>query len=234
MDAPIILWDIDGTLLRAPGTGVSAFRQSIRAHTGKELGRGPYDLGGRTDPDIGRTLLEAIGHGGDDSLLAAVLAGVIEAYASLDGELRASLVIMPGVPAMISALADLGAHQSVLTGNLRAVAERKLAAGGLDGQLHVDSGAYGSDHADRAVLAGLAITRSADALGRSVDPGSVWVVGDTPRDLACARAVGARCALVATGTYAHDALAGLGADAVFDDLADTATVLAALTVLAAR
>ena len=60
----VILWDIDGTLLRSPGIGVKAFRQSIRAHTGKELGKGPYDLGGRTDPDIGRTLLE-----GSDLLL---------------------------------------------------------------------------------------------------------------------------------------------------------------------
>ena len=225
----VILWDIDGTLLRAPGIGVKAFRQSIRAHTGKELGKGPYDLGGRTDPDIGRTLLEAIGHGDDEGLLAAVLDGVVEAYSSLDADLRASVTVMPGVPALLSALADFDAHQSVLTGNLRAVAERKLVAARLVGQVHVASGAYGSDHADRAVLAGMAISRCASLLGRTLDPSEVWVIGDTPRDLSCARAVGARCALVATGTFTFDTLASHAPDLVFADLADTATVLAALT-----
>ena len=225
----VILWDIDGTLLRSPGIGVKAFRQSIRAHTGKELGKGPYDLGGRTDPDIGRTLLAAIGHGDDETLLAAVLNGMVEAYSSLDADLRASVTVMPGVPALLSALAEVDAHQSVLTGNLRAVAERKLVAADLLGQLHVPSGAYGSDHADRAVLAGLAISRCASALGRALDASEVWVIGDTPRDLACARAVGARCALVATGTFTYDTLADLVPDLVVANLADTAAVLAALT-----
>ena len=146
----------------------------------------------------------------------------------MDDELRASVKVLPGVLELVDSLSSIGAHQSVLTGNLRPVAERKLAAGSLLSRLHVDSGAYGSDHRDRAVLAGLALARSSDVLGRTLDPTSVWVVGDTPRDLACARAVGARCALVATGTYTYESLSGLGADAVFADLSDGTGVLAVL------
>ena len=71
----------------------------------------------------------------------------------------------------------------------------------------------------------MALARCREA---GVDISSVWVVGDTPRDLACARAGGARCLLVGTGGYPTEELEGIGADAVFDDLSDTARVLAVL------
>ncbi|MBW3575836.1 MAG: HAD hydrolase-like protein, partial [Actinobacteria bacterium] len=104
-------------------------------------------------------------------------------------------------------------------------AATKLAALGLDRWLDLESGAYGSDDPDRPALVPVALRRAAERRGWTLSPEDVWVVGDTPRDLECARAGGARCALVATGHTTQDDLYGLGADAVFDDLSDVEAVV---------
>ena len=88
----------------------------------------------------------------------------------------------------------------------------------------MEVGAFGSDDHDREQLVPVAIERLRRLRHRSVEPHQVWVVGDTPRDLACARAGGARCLLVATGRFALEELEGLGADAVLPDLTDTEPV----------
>src|SRR5205085_898421 len=110
--------------------------------------------------------------------------------------------------------AEPGVVQSVLTGNTRSNAALKLSVFGLDQWLDVDAGAFGSDHADRRELVPIAMARAADRHGRRFQPGEVWVVGDTAHDLACARAAGSHCALVATGHSCRDELDGIGADAV--------------------
>ena len=122
-------------------------------------------------------------------------------------------------------------HQSVLTGNIRSVAEVKLAALGLREWLDLCIGAYGDDHEDRTELVAVARRRAAAVHGRSAaafeGPATV-VIGDTPLDIAAALAAGARAVGVATGSYSADDLAMAGADAVLPDLTDTATVLRAL------
>ena len=103
------------------------------------------------------------------------------------------------MPELLAALdADPGTVQTLLTGNTAANAASKLGAFGLADQLNLDLGAYGSDHADRNVLVGVALTRIEARYG-SVDRSHVWVIGDTPLDAACARAGGVRCLLVSTG-----------------------------------
>jgi phosphoglycolate phosphatase-like HAD superfamily hydrolase len=97
----------------------------------------------------------------------------------------------------------------------------KLEAFGLEGFLDLEAGAYGSDHHLRNELIPIALRRVEEHHGIRLDPSEVWVVGDTPADLACARAGGARCLLVATGRYGLERLAGLEADALFETLADT-------------
>ena len=220
-----MLWDIDGTLMRAPGLGVRAFTAALELVTGAGIQRDrKYDFGGKTDPMIALELLHAMDlQDRADDLIPPMLAEVERIYATSGNELRESSIVMPGVVALIDALASAEARQSVVTGNIEFVARRKLAAVDLDARLDLDGGAYGSDHHVRAELVRLAMGR----LGKAgdVDPASTWVIGDTPRDAACARDAGVRCILVATGTYSLDALADLGADAVFADLSDTDQVL---------
>ena len=105
-----------------------------------------------------------------------------------------------------------------------AVARHKLEAGGLIPPIELGFGGFGDSAASRAAVAQTALDRlSAD--GWKPDPAEVWIVGDTPRDLACARAVGVRCALVATGRATVGELAALGADIVLPDLSDPRPLL---------
>jgi phosphoglycolate phosphatase-like HAD superfamily hydrolase len=140
------------------------------------------------------------------------------------GELRAQTRAYPGVEALLAKLAGAGVRQTVVTGNLAAIARHKLEAGGLIPPIEPDFGGYGDSAADRAAVARVALDRLSGA-GWQPDPGEVWIVGDTPRDLACARAVGVRCALVATGRRPLEELAGLGADIVLPDLSDPRPLL---------
>lgn len=221
--APILLWDIDGTLLRTPGIGVRAFARALETVTGHPIARIRYDFGGKTDPLIARDLLAAVGID-DDSYVPRLLAEVERNYDEFADELRTSVVRLPGTAELLDHFTRSGAVQSVVTGNIRFVARRKLEAGGIDHHLLLDHGGYGSDHHDRTELVLLALERLAVHTGGPVDPDRVWVIGDTPRDLACARGAGVRCLLVATGTYGLDALAELGADHALADLSDVERV----------
>jgi phosphoglycolate phosphatase-like HAD superfamily hydrolase len=121
--------------------------------------------------------------------------------------------------------------QSVLTGNVRTLAEVKLSAVGLRYPLDLCIGAYGDDHEVRTELVHLARRRASAVHGRPLsDFGgqATVVVGDTPLDIAAALAAGARAVGVATGRYPASALLGAGAHAVLADLTNTATVLSAL------
>jgi phosphoglycolate phosphatase len=143
-------------------------------------------------------------------------------------QLQAEGRVYPGVREAIAGLATAGAVQTLVTGNLAPNARTKLAAFGLldDGAIDLDLGAYGSDHHDRDQLVPLALDRVRTA---GVEFTAAWVVGDTPRDLACAQAGGVHCLLVGTGGYPVSELEGLGADAVLADLTDTDLVVSLLT-----
>lgn len=223
MTAPVLLWDIDGTLTRTPGLGVRAFGAAVEQVVGRPLVPASYDFGGKTDPMIALELLEPFGLDDAWSLVPLVLAEVERSYLSFAEELRTSIVTLPGVAALLAECARRVGTQTVVTGNIEVAARCKLEASGLERHLVLDRGAYGSDHAERSELVRLALDRV--ALGHDVDPARVWVIGDTPRDAACARANGVRCLLVATGTYSVERLAAVGADAVLTDLSGTETVL---------
>jgi phosphoglycolate phosphatase-like HAD superfamily hydrolase len=223
----VVLWDIDGTLLRAGRAGAQCFRDGL-ASMGRAWPDAKLDFGGRTDPEIAALLLDAThpdGHTPDPDAALALLAFVEAAYAERAPELAALTSALPHVEAAIAALAATGATQTVVTGNVRSIARHKLVAAGLEQLLAVDLGAFGDDdHNDRADLVRLALRR-VEADGRRWEPATCWVIGDTPRDLAAARAAGVRCALVATGTFEHDALAALDPDLVLADLHDVAVLV---------
>jgi phosphoglycolate phosphatase len=223
-----ILWDIDGTLLRASGAGVRAFVQALATVTGLEFPTGDMDMGGRTDPEIARRILQfAEAMGDHDELADRMLIEIATIYAANEVEYAERTVALPGVPQALDALHELGAVQTVVTGNIEPIARMKVMAAGLAEPLQLDLGGYGSDHHMRVELVHTAMRRIAEVHG-PLNPRNVWIVGDTPRDLDCARAAGVRCMLVATGTNDLAKLSALDADAVFADLTDLDAVLRAI------
>ena len=231
----LVLWDIDGTLVRVGDLGRGPFQTAVVDVLGgaldPELHR-RVRMSGKTDPQIARELLlEAEVHADDvDRHLPEVLRRVEAHLLAVEHRMQAEGTATPGGAAVLEALAARDdVVQSVLTGNLAANAVVKLRAFGLDRWIDFDSGAYGSDHHDREELVPIALAKASAKHGERFTAGETWVVGDTPRDFACAKAGGARCLLVATGGFDRDELEGLGADAVLDDLADTEAVVSLLT-----
>jgi phosphoglycolate phosphatase len=224
----IILWDIDGTLVRGKGGRVSvgAFTRALqRASQLNSEVVYPKNVAGQTDSQIALEVLTAAAIAEADA--HALLTPFGEAYLAeleqLRDELRQDMLVLPGVPEVLQQLQQLGVTQSLLTGNLQSVARLKLDLVGLDGYVDFDIGAYGSDHHDRTCLVPIVRQR----LG-SRPQDNIVVVGDTPRDIACARAGGVRVVAVATGNFKRHELEQHSPDAVLDDLSDTQTVVTTL------
>jgi phosphoglycolate phosphatase-like HAD superfamily hydrolase len=135
--------------------------------------------------------------------------------------------LMPGVRELLDALSALEAgYLALLTGNYEAGARLKLEY--FDLWRYFPCGAFGDDAPDRNRLLARAMARAAACGGPLVAPADAIVIGDTPLDIACAQAGGARSIGVATGNHTVEQLRDAGADVVFEDLSDTAAVLAAL------
>lgn len=226
----VALFDIDGTILLAHGAGRRAMQRALADATGTS---GPDGLhyAGKTDGQIVREAMR--GSGFSDAEVDAKMALVLQRYeANLDVELVAPehgpIQVLPGVPDLLAACE---VHDEVLlgllTGNLIGGAARKLRAVGVD-PARFAFGAYGSDHEHRPALAALARERAEATAGRAVDAASCVVIGDTPADVACALAIGARAIAVATGNFSADELQRSGAHVVFGDLGDTAAVMHAI------
>jgi phosphoglycolate phosphatase len=222
MRATTVLWDIDGTLLRSGPVAPVAFLDAVAEVTGVRPSPEGRDYGGRLDTEIAQMLLTAVGAETDQT--AAVLAALERLVFERLGQLQAQTWTYPGVDALVATLAAAGVRQTVVTGNVAAVARHKLEAGGLVPPIELGWGGFGDSAATRPAVARTALDRLS-AAGWNPDPGEVWIVGDTPRDLACARAVGVRCALVATGRVPIGELAALGADIVLPDLSDPRPLL---------
>ena len=189
-----------------------------------ELHRHPVEAAGRTDLAIARDLLLAAGveRAEIDARAGEVASRAVEAYADLCPE-DLSPRLAPGIVELLDALAERAEtfRLSLVTGNLEPVARLKLARAGIGHRFPAGQGGFGSDHASRAELPPIARARMSDPpwpRERTV------VIGDTPRDIACARADGVRVAAVATGPFAVEALAE--ADAVADDARALLPVLA--------
>ncbi|HUJ67451.1 MAG TPA: haloacid dehalogenase-like hydrolase [Acidimicrobiales bacterium] len=227
----LLLWDVDGTLVRAGDLGAAVFDLALE----QVLGVRPEQrvrMSGKTDPQIVTEYLYQMGVEETPDRMEAVLRGIEAELAAAEaaGELAATGRALPGVAAVLEALAaDDRVLSTLVTGNVAPNALVKVAAFGLDQWLDLEVGAYGSDHADRNLLVPIATERLRAARGVVLGPSDVWVIGDTPRDLDCARAAGTRCLLVGTGRYSAAELEPLGADAVLEDLLDVPAVIKLLT-----
>jgi phosphoglycolate phosphatase-like HAD superfamily hydrolase len=118
--------------------------------------------------------------------------------------------------------------QTVVSGNVRAVAEIKLQTFGLDRHIVWDAGAYGDDHDERPELVRAALARAGEYLGKPVSADQTLLIGDTPADVHAALATGVPVLAVASGRSAEEDLRNAGAAHVLPDLTDTSAVLARL------
>jgi phosphoglycolate phosphatase-like HAD superfamily hydrolase len=225
----LVLFDIDGTILLGDGAGRRAIHQALREVYG---GIGPADhrFDGKTDRQIVRELMRLDGH--DDARIDAGLVDVLARYVRyLERELAVPAHaprLLDGVPELLDALeARPDVTLGLLTGNVEAGARAKLVAAGIDPD-RFSSSAFGSDSEHRPDLPAVARRRASEALGADLPGERVVIIGDTPADVQCGRAIGARAIAVATGSYGVDELERHGAAHVFSDLTDTAAVVEAI------
>jgi phosphoglycolate phosphatase-like HAD superfamily hydrolase len=222
----LLLFDIDGTLVWG-GPAKDAFQRALVDTFGTAGNVEGHSFSGKTDPQIARELLR--GAGLDDEEIDGRLPEMWPRYLrGLEEGLRdRPMEVLPGVPTLLEALAEESdVALAVLTGNIADGARLKLGSAGLGH--HFTTGSYGSDAEDRDHLPRVALERARDAWGVRFPAHEVVVVGDTPRDVQCGRAAGARTVAVATGRHDADSLRATGADQVLDDLADTAAVVSLL------
>jgi phosphoglycolate phosphatase len=213
-----ILFDIDGLLITTGGAGTRSWRWAF-----DELYKIPADIGefteaGMTDPVIARlTFTGVLGHAPSPEEVARVISHYLM---RLPDEVAASAgyKVLSGVHALLPRLCKAGFPLGITTGTVEAAAHIKLARGNLN--RFFSFGGYGSDSADRGELTLKAIERAGEVLGASVDPHSVLVLGDTPKDISAAHAAEAIGVGVASGHYSKVELSGAGADYVLGSLVE--------------
>jgi phosphoglycolate phosphatase len=227
----LVLWDVDFTLVNASGVGRHLYRLAFADLYGRELpvAADGADMAGRTDRAIALDVLELAGVPDPRGQVSRFEAALGRLAPRVTGLAAASAKPLPGAEAALAALAGLpDVVQSVLTGNVRPLAEAKLGPLGLTAHLDLAVGAYGNEHEIRSELVHLARDRAAAAYGRDFGGLATVLVGDTPLDVEAALDTGARAVAVATGQFSLAELAAVRPHAVLPDLTDTAAVLAAV------
>lgn len=223
----LILFDIDGTLLTARGAPRRAFERALFEVYGTAGPIANHTFDGKTDPQIARELLTLDGVA--QSVIDERLGTLWTTYLR---ELRAELadpghrtLVYPGVATLLDALTDLHDHVvlGLLTGNIAEGAALKLASAGIGTAFRV--GAFGSDCERRDGLPPVAVERALALTGRTFRGQEIVVIGDTPSDVTCGRALGVYAVAVTTGRHDEASLRAAGAHAVFADLSDVEAVL---------
>lgn len=218
----LLLFDIDGTLINAHGVGHRALVHAMTTVFGTCGDHEAYDWRGKTDRQIVRDILRQAG------IAAAELdARLDECFEVYRGKLEAQLAdghpvtVLPGIRGLLDRLSRRGdCLVGLLTGNVEPGAWTKLAPTGLSPHFRV--GAFGTDDLDRRRLPVIARRRAEQIIGREIPWSEVWVIGDTPLDVDCARANGAVAVAVATGFHPYEDLVACAPDALFTDFSDVA------------
>ena len=197
----VLFWDIDGTLLTTAKAGVFAWEDAVRELTGREFELVSMRIAGLTDFQIAERTFETLGVRADVDFLHRFVDRYGELLPTSLPRKRGS--VMPNVREILEHLRDRHDVRSyLLTGNTRAGARAKLTH--YDLMQYFPDGAFAEDTGDRGSIA-----RRALSLAKSngdVGEGQVFVIGDTPHDVECARVIDARTIAVATGGYTFDEL----------------------------
>jgi phosphoglycolate phosphatase-like HAD superfamily hydrolase len=226
MNMNICLFDIDGTLISSGGAGKRALELALTHAFGVEHIIEKLQLSGRTDRAIIRDMFRFAGIADTPENLRRM----IEAYLSCLPNCLAGHkgMVLPGIVALLQ---ELAGRESValglLTGNIREGARVKLGHYRL--YEHFAFGAFGDEHFDRDDVAREAAQVIEQQFGKDVIRQRIWVIGDTPFDVRCARAIGARAVAVATGWHPLEELERTRPDILVQDLSDPRDLLAALS-----
>ncbi len=197
----VVLFDIDGTLIRSGGAGVRAFGKALETEFDLCGAASGLQFAGRTDTGLLREVFSARGveptPANFERFFSTYTQWLDHMLTQTHGE------ICPAIPHFIGDLKRLRPAPVVglLTGNIRLGAEIKLRHFQLWD--YFETGAFADDHEDRNLIAAAARRRVSDQLGEDVSGGEIVVIGDTPLDIECARAIGARCVAVATGGFSR-------------------------------
>jgi phosphoglycolate phosphatase-like HAD superfamily hydrolase len=221
----LLLFDIDGTLLLTGRAGEYALRVAFKERFGVDDDLSSISFAGSTDGAIARQMFAAHDISPTPENIAELFDGYVH-HLALELSRREGRVL-PGIVELLDALH--GREDCVLgllTGNIEKGAELKLSHYGVWD--FFEFGAFADDHVDRNKLGPVAHSRAVEKHGISFEAEDVFVLGDTPRDIDCARAAGFVAVAIATGSYGQDELAAHQPDFLFEDLSDTRGVLAAL------
>jgi phosphoglycolate phosphatase-like HAD superfamily hydrolase len=208
----VVLFDVDGTLISTGGAGTRSWRWAFEELHGIPADIGEHSEAGMTDPVVGSSTFRNVLHRDPtEGELGLLLAAYLQ---RLPTEVQASkgYRVLPGAKEVLRSLHQTRRMTGIVTGALEKAARIKLARGDLNRFLSF--GGFGSDSADRTELTRRAIERGAALIRGELPPGCVHILGDTPRDMEAAAAVGAVPIGVATGAYRADALRLAGAKVV--------------------
>lgn len=211
-----VLFDIDGTLLVTGGAGAVAWQRAFQDLHGVEANIEEHTRAGMTDPEIVEIIFrEVIGRDGSEAERAAAIAGYLSHLADAVAE-SGGYRVMPGIAETLPRLAEQGVLLGIVTGNIEAAAQVKLARADLN--RFFAFGGYGSDSRDRTELTRKAIERGGEVLGAPLDLEQTIAVGDTPRDVSAGHGAGIRVVGVATGAYSVEEQRAAGADWAIEDV----------------
>lgn len=221
----LLLWDIDGTLIWTGRAGEEALVAAMGDLHGIETSLQDVDYKGRTDRRIGMMLLEKHGIPITEESAHDFVECYLRHLARLLPEKQGW--VYPGILDILDqahARADL--VNALLTGNMRHGARLKLSHYRV--WHYFEFGAFADDSHDRNQLGPVALRRALEEHGLEIAPERVFVIGDTPHDVACGKVIGARTIAVATGGFGVDELRACGPDAVFKDFSDPAGFFAVI------
>lgn len=218
----LILWDIDGTLIRTNRAGIAALVRAFAAIHGREPDMTNVEVAGRTDRFIIRRMLEEHRIEPTPEAVHSILEGYLQL---LQSEIQSRPGrVLPGIIELLEMLHHrTDVVQGLLTGNVQRGARIKLEHFRV--WHYFEFGAFGDDSALRNDLGPHALRRAKERHAIEFVPERVFVIGDTPHDIECGKAIGARTIGVATGAYTVEQLAAHTPTAAFQDFADTAAFL---------
>ncbi len=229
----LILFDIDGTLVDTMGAGLVSLRNGFYGAFPECEGRDfpPLVLGGATDSGVARFLFEHFGIEPSPEARERFF----HSYADdLDSRFLKNPEkqgrVLPGVMPLLEELSGDSRYEiALLTGNTMRGAFIKLERYQIDH--HFKTGGFGDDHADRNRLGPIALSRAAEVHGEVFAAENTLVIGDTPKDIHCARAFGAKVLAVTTGGVSRDVLEEAGPDGLLADLEKLEEALAGIEML---
>jgi phosphoglycolate phosphatase-like HAD superfamily hydrolase len=221
----LILFDIDGTLISTGGAGVRSLDYAFRDAFGIPNAFAEISMAGKTDVLIVKEALARHGLPNDNGVIPQILDLYLKHLAK--EILTSPLELKPGIKEALDVLKTQPEFTiGLLTGNLEDGARIKLQAFGMYD--YFLCGAFGSDHEDRNQLLPIAVSRFQKIKKQEIGFSQCVIIGDTPRDVACAKPYGAACIAVATGPYSVETLRQTEADVVMEDLSDTTALLETL------